>query len=176
MNQSHLLEFYNEFIIKQDYFECHEIMEDHWKDKIIRTKKDPEVFLILVATAEYHYRRGNICGAVTTYKRALKLYQEASFNLIDLGLSSDAVIKFSNRLHSIYYVNFKPIEFPLSSEFYQLLHSYSMAEVPYSYFMEYIKKEYIKVPSIIHKHKLRDRRQVIAEREHALQHKKRTYR
>src|SRR5699024_1451501 len=44
-----LLEFYNELIIKQDYFECHEIMEEAWKSKAERSKEDPEVFLILMA-------------------------------------------------------------------------------------------------------------------------------
>lgn len=173
MHQTHLLNFYNEFIIKQDYFECHEIMEEQWKEKERFTKKDPEVFLILIATAEYHYRRGNLPGAETSYKRALKLFMEAPFMLGKYGLSESAVEVFKNRLQNINYVKFKVMEFPLSREYFLMLQELIMPEASLETFKVFIDDLKVLDEQTVHKHKMRDRTPVIAERLQSLKNKNR---
>lgn len=58
----------------RDYFECHEVMEEYWKEH----PKDPArltyVGLIQIAVGMYHSRRGNYAGAV-------KMLQSAANNL-----------------------------------------------------------------------------------------------
>ncbi len=56
------------FHIERDYFECHEILEEHWK-KTFPRKRVWQV-LIQIAVALYHYRRHNMIGAVKLTKKA----------------------------------------------------------------------------------------------------------
>lgn len=54
----------------QDYFECHEVLEEYWKS-LPKAKKDhPLTAFILLATGMYHWRRGNLSGAHRTLKKA----------------------------------------------------------------------------------------------------------
>ena len=59
--------YFNE---NQDFFECHEVLEEYWKLSPDRTKEHPLVGYILLSTAMYHWRRGNTTGADRTIKKA----------------------------------------------------------------------------------------------------------
>lgn len=55
----------------RDYFECHELLEEHWKQE-----QDPELKeiwhgLIQVAVSLYHERRGNMAGARKMLEQAI---------------------------------------------------------------------------------------------------------
>lgn len=54
----------------QDFFECHEVLEDYWNSFPVRTKEHPLIGYILLATGMYHWRRGNTTGALRTLKKA----------------------------------------------------------------------------------------------------------
>lgn len=66
--------FFVKFIIyfndNQDFFECHEVLEDYWNSIPQRTKTHPLTGYILLATGLYHWRRGNTIGALRTIKKA----------------------------------------------------------------------------------------------------------
>lgn len=172
MRDTSLHHFYNMLIIEQDYFECHEIMENAWKIKDNFTKFDKEVFLVLVATAEYHYRRGNTVGAKRSYIRALNLYQTHSFNLNSIGLKDSFIDLIIQRIDAIDVSPFNPLLYPITDTVFNALFEASdfasSAE-----FDRYIKTIHVTGTEIVHKHKLRDRTDVIEERLRALNIKKR---
>ena len=71
----------------KDYFECHEVLEELWKEIAPGDKSHVLVGFIQVATSLYHWRRGNIRGATKSMKSAIDIIrqqQETSyFKLIE---------------------------------------------------------------------------------------------
>lgn len=53
----------------QDYFECHEVLEEYWKSIPAYDKNHPLTAYILLATGMYHWRRGNFAGAIRTLRK-----------------------------------------------------------------------------------------------------------
>ena len=172
MKNTLLHHFFNMLIIEQDYFECHEIMEDAWKNKSFYSKQDKEVFLILVATAEYHYRRGNKTGAYRSLQKALNIYQKTPFNLNDLGLKQNFLELINNRLTLIHVEPFTPMNYPITDEVFEALFHESNFDDKES-FKSYLASHKVIDENLIHRHKLRDRTEVINERLRALNRKKR---
>ncbi|MFD2115859.1 DUF309 domain-containing protein [Paenibacillus yanchengensis] len=84
----------------RDYFECHEVLEEYWKQQ--RQSSYAHVYqgLIQLAVAQYHERRGNYSGAIKLYKAAqLKLN---TLLLNELGIDSiDLQEQLSERLQAV---------------------------------------------------------------------------
>lgn len=55
----------------QDYFECHEVLEEYWKSIPNRDKNHPLTAYILLSTGMYHWRRSNLNGAIRTLEKAM---------------------------------------------------------------------------------------------------------
>jgi len=64
------LKFIVYFNENQDYFECHEVLEEYWKSIPNQTKSHPLTAYILLSTGLYHYRRDNKIGAQRTLRKA----------------------------------------------------------------------------------------------------------
>ncbi len=80
----------------RDYFECHEILEDYWKQTDPGNKNSVWVGLILVAVSCYHHRRGNFKGAKRMLDKALSIFSsQEQTALANLGLNAEL---FSNLL------------------------------------------------------------------------------
>lgn len=77
--------YYFEYL--RDYFECHELLEEFWKNKPEFTKQDFEVGLILLATGQYHMRRGNITGDIAHCRK-----QSESSNFILIPIMNNLLI------------------------------------------------------------------------------------
>ncbi|GAA3725537.1 DUF309 domain-containing protein [Salinicoccus jeotgali] len=172
MERTQLLDFYNELIIKQDYFECHEIMESHWKSKPVLTKHDPEVFLILVAVAEYHYRQGNTAGAERSYSRAIALYDAHEYDLFSLGMTEILITMIHERKKHIKTIPFTPLQFPLTDETWSHLHAMQDPSTPIGTFREMAINRFVQEEGIVFKHRLRDRSDVISDRNAAIKKRK----
>lgn len=56
----------------RDFFECHEILEDYWREEQNPDLKKLWHGMIQIAVALYHERRGNVSGALKVLQRALK--------------------------------------------------------------------------------------------------------
>ncbi|WP_260405419.1 DUF309 domain-containing protein, partial [Paenibacillus sp. 598K] len=58
------IQYLIEFHVTRDYFECHELLEEYWKEQ---PGDDPFydtwVGLIQIAVSQYHHRRSNHRGA-----------------------------------------------------------------------------------------------------------------
>ncbi|WP_342387006.1 DUF309 domain-containing protein [Salinicoccus bachuensis] len=172
MKLLHLIDFYNELIIKQDYFECHEIMEAAWKSKPDFSKNDPEVFLILLATGEYHYRRGNINGAIRSYRRAMKLHDENMYDLAALGMDDALIGMMAQRMDDMETEPFRPLPFPLTADMWLVLHRHYGGPLDIGAFKTWAEGRFVRDASIVFKHRLRDRSDVILEREAAIKKRK----
>jgi predicted metal-dependent hydrolase len=66
------VEFVYYFNVDRDYFECHEVMEELWLE-------EGRAFiyqgLLQVAVGLYHYRNGNVSGAIKLFTAALEKLQ-----------------------------------------------------------------------------------------------------
>ncbi len=74
------------FHADRDYFECHEVLEDHWKRVPKPERESHWVTLIQIAVALYHERRGNLKGAEILYRRLEKRIDKDQEALHALGL------------------------------------------------------------------------------------------
>ncbi|MCR8631129.1 DUF309 domain-containing protein [Paenibacillus radicis (ex Xue et al. 2023)] len=88
------------FNVERDYFECHEVMEELWLEE----GRAP-IFqgLLQVAVGLYHYRNGNVSGAIKLYTAALEKLEHSKqprlgIDLEQLILDSKAYLKRLERL------------------------------------------------------------------------------
>ncbi|TXK85109.1 DUF309 domain-containing protein [Paenibacillus sp. N3.4] len=72
------------FHAERDYFECHEVMEEFWKEHPEDERSRTYVALIQIAVGMYHIRRGNRLGAVKMLQSAVKNAQYE--HVLSLGL------------------------------------------------------------------------------------------
>ncbi|MER1985489.1 MAG: DUF309 domain-containing protein [Solibacillus sp.] len=76
------VEFCAYFNTHEDYFECHEVLEEYWKDIAPGARLHPLVGYVQLATGLYHYRRGNTVGAARILAKAkanLQLNSDSPF-------------------------------------------------------------------------------------------------
>jgi len=63
--------YLEQFHQTRDFFECHELLEEHWKKHPDDPLGDVWVGLIQLAVGLYHHRRGNVRGALKMLRGAL---------------------------------------------------------------------------------------------------------
>jgi uncharacterized protein len=148
------------FHCDRDYFECHEVLEEYWKETDAGNKDSVWVGLIQIAVGFYHFRRENRKGAARILKRGLVNLRHHSRSLQKLGIDP---VNLQNTLEqTVQDINsekkYKSIELPLNDELKQMLQS--KCRVP--------GNQQTIPASIIHRHSLRDRTEVIRQREAAL--------
>ncbi|MDQ6418132.1 DUF309 domain-containing protein [Paenibacillus sp. LHD-117] len=80
-----------EFHATRDYFECHELLEEYWKDHLDDGLADLWVGLIQLAVGQYHERRGNRRGAGRMYAESLKRLSSVDWS--GTGLRQDDLLK-----------------------------------------------------------------------------------
>ncbi|SJZ71968.1 Predicted metal-dependent hydrolase [Cetobacterium ceti] len=82
-------EFLNEYENKRDYFQCHEILEELWKEETnCDTKEHPAVILLQIAVGAYHWENKNITGATKVLQGVLAHYGEVEVALEEIGFDS----------------------------------------------------------------------------------------
>ncbi|WP_163539991.1 DUF309 domain-containing protein [Gracilibacillus sp. YIM 98692] len=80
--------FMIEFHAKRDYFECHEVGEDYWKEKAQKDKLFWES-LIQFAVGMYHWRRGNMAGAKKILLKSKEKFEEKKKIAIQYGIKAE---------------------------------------------------------------------------------------
>ncbi|CDQ19445.1 DUF309 domain-containing protein [Halobacillus karajensis] len=80
------IEYLAHFHGTRDYFECHEVLEEHWKKVDANNRSSIWVLFIQIAVAMYHDRQGNQNGALTLMKRCLVKSRYHQEGLYQLGL------------------------------------------------------------------------------------------
>ncbi|WP_336771984.1 DUF309 domain-containing protein [Paenibacillus sp. MMO-58] len=160
-----------EFNGTRDFFECHELLEEYWKEHPGDPRALLWVGLIQLAVGQYHERRGNAKGALKMYEKALGKLDLTS--LEQLGLDGTRTIAdLSHRYdflqlgQSLPYQDITLIvkDPELERQCIQLCNTLQV---------EWGSSSRMDTDALIHRHKLRDRSDVLAERAAAIEAKKR---
>lgn len=91
------IDFLAYFHGSRDYFECHEVLEEFWKQQENEGRDSIWVGLIQVSVALYHQRIGNFSGAYRTLKKGVHILESKKDWLDKLGLDSDRFIQLLQR-------------------------------------------------------------------------------
>ena len=87
------LEYLYYFHCARDYFECHEVLEEYWKEKPVQEREIHWVGFIQIAVGLYHHRRGNQKGALRMLQNARAILSQNSSIVETLGINSDELNK-----------------------------------------------------------------------------------
>lgn len=157
------IQYLAEYYGSRDYFECHEIMEEYWKEHPDSKLAICWLVLIRIAVALYHARRGNRAGAVKLMGKAAQEADEALFE--QLGIDGP---KLKSQLERTYAewgarttIAYIDLELPITDE--ALLESARGRSAACGYPWRIGGQE--AGEAVIDRHKLRDRSDVIAARE-----------
>ncbi|WP_010286171.1 DUF309 domain-containing protein [Kurthia massiliensis] len=149
--------FLSYFNRNRDYFECHEVLEEHWKDVAPRTRHHELVGFIQLATGMYHWRRGNFRGARTIFKKAelhLRMHSSSAYyEGLDMQQLFEALHK--SRIAVECEQPFTPFIIPIIDE--------TLAADVQAVTLPADSEHYL-----MHKHMLRNRSDVILERQQSL--------
>jgi len=154
----------------RDYFECHEILEEYWKQVDPGNKNSILVAFIQLAVSNYHYRRGNLKGAKKMLENALTIFVSLKGSICSFGLNSQRLIlDINQRLTDIDdLLPYKSNELPILDP---LLRKECQESCRQRGFI-WGKESDLSKNDIIHRHKLRDRTNVIEARELAIKLRK----
>jgi predicted metal-dependent hydrolase len=165
------LDYLVHFHGNRDYFECHEILEEYWKKSPASERKKVWVGLIQIAVALYHQRRGNFQGAKKMMTSAIEILAKETGALHSLGIEWRMLLeKLNERLKEI--ESCKPytsMDLPIGDPILRRDCNQLCMERGWVWGEPSVLDD----ESLIHKHTLRDRSDVINERERQIQ-KRRT--
>ena len=140
----------------EDYFECHEVLEEYWKEIAPREKQHPLVGYIQVATGLYHWRRGNVNGAGKALKNARALLKQNNPPAFSEHI---AFLEFIAHIdHSLAQINanqpFQPFQITITNRELDSLVTKQIDSLPTQ------SKHFL-----VNKHMLRDRSEILQARE-----------
>ncbi|SFA97892.1 MULTISPECIES: DUF309 domain-containing protein [unclassified Bacillus (in: firmicutes)] len=153
----------------RDYFECHEILEEYWKETDNGNKASIWVGLILLAVSTYHHRRNNFSGALRTIGKAKGIFTDKENNLRDLGIDPKLFMGLINELIKKIedHKDYQSVILPLSDrELIELCKKTCIEKGTH-----WLKDSDINNYELLHRHMTRDRTDVILERENAIRSK-----
>lgn len=154
----------------RDYFECHEVLEEYWKEKESAERERHWVGFIQIAVALYHHRRGNFTGAEKMMKSAITILMDEKNRVTPLGLDYDKLIEtLEGRLEEIHnHFPYHSLNLPVTDEQLLAICSEKCKEKGCSWGSQ----SDLSNQFLVHKHSVRDRRDVINERKRRLEEKK----
>ncbi|MFB2515345.1 MULTISPECIES: DUF309 domain-containing protein [Lysinibacillus] len=147
----------------QDFFECHEVLEEYWKEIAPGDKMHPLVGYVQLATGFYHWRRGNNTGAKRILEKALHNFQENEGHVFFQEIDYlELLTQITKAITSIEMgKSFQTFQLPLSPHLLDL----ALARIK---LLPSNSSNYL-----LHKHMLRDRSHILAERQESKQRKSR---
>lgn len=156
LNHPLFLQYIIHFNDERDYFECHEVGEEYWKQIAPKDKAHPLTGWIQLAVGMYHWRRSNYPGALRSLIRAKPKLAEAG--VWTEGFDHEQLARLLNE--SIQGVTdrdpFEPRDLPLLPG--------DLAQAIEARRQQYIAPAHDEY-YLMHKHRLRDRTEIIALRQ-----------
>lgn len=149
------LQFILYFNEQQDYFECHEVLEEYWKNVAPNDKSHALTAWILLSTGMYHWRRGNFIGAERSLLNAQKRFDLHPESVFYQGIQIDELLtKLKNSIELIKKKKeFKPFTISIISDDLK----------------QHVQNQQMPIPllgeELIHKHMRRDRSEILKARE-----------
>ncbi len=163
------ISFLVEFHASRDLFECHELLEEHWKKHPEHPHADLWVGLIQLAVGLYHQRRGNVPGARKMLAQALHRLEKGP--LEQLGIDKQhALEQLSGRLRDMESpegLDYKDLDLRILDSEIALLCEKQCALGG----LRWGSPSPMHEAALIHRHTLRDRSDVIAARRAAYEAK-----
>ncbi|MBO9129832.1 DUF309 domain-containing protein [Bacillus sp. 165] len=156
------IQYLLQFHCHRDYFECHEILEEHWKADPPKERKVYWVGLIQLAVSLYHQRRKNFNGAERMMKKAVAILTQHKEAMEQLGLDYTLLSQeLTTRLQQIQDKKlYTSINLPIKDSALLAL----CAKLCTSNGLVWGQKSDMANNDLIHKHSHRDRSDVINER------------
>ena len=150
-----LIDYLVEFHAKRDYFECHEILEERWKEDVKEKRQVYWVALIQIAVGMYHYRRENKSGAKKMLERAVskvKETEEQLEQLEQLGFHTKRLIELIEGQIGLIEKDmpYESIELPLKDALMQACLVYCQPKG-----IVFLQKSDLTDTSLLNKHRLR---------------------
>ena len=160
------IDFLVHFHGSRDYFECHEILEEYWKKIDRENKHSIWVGLIQLAVSQYHHRRGNLTGACKTLQKSLHIFRSQPEELICLGMDQAVLTKqLQASLSKIEQKQrYESINLPITARDLMT----RCLKRSHELHMKWGGPSNMTDAGLVHRHKKRDRTQVIQERDEAL--------
>lgn len=153
----------------RDYFECHEILEEYWKGLPAASRDSVWVGLIQIAVSLYHQRRGNFPGAAKMMGSAIRILSDLPQQVKKLGLDSERLLQtLRQKLGEI------EANHPYASMNLPIADASLLAEcrrLSLEKGFPFGQESDLSDQYLVHKHTLRDRQEVIAERAQRLKEK-----
>ncbi|WP_018922161.1 DUF309 domain-containing protein [Salsuginibacillus kocurii] len=152
----------------RDFFECHEILEEHWKSQ--NKQGHHWVGLIQLAVGLYHERRENKDGAVRMLRSSYQILHKHSLTVEKLGLNADHLFELlDEQIKRIQAgASYQDIDLPIIDP--ELLHAVKQKAKRSGF--TWLGSSNMEEPMLIHKHTLRpDRQEVIEERQYQKERK-----
>lgn len=152
------LRYLEHFHKTRDFFECHELLEEHWKMDPDDPSGDLWVGLIQLAVGLYHHRRGNAGGALKMLRGAIG--RMAGKDLAVLGIDGERLLALvEERVRELERdpgVLYRDLDIPLAdAELLPLVRPAADSR--------------LLGPDIVERHRLRDRTEVVLARKAALE-------
>ncbi|WP_274365270.1 DUF309 domain-containing protein [Paenibacillus thermotolerans] len=162
---------YIDFLVRfhgdRDFFECHELLEDYWKEHPECPFRQVWVGLIQAAVGLYHQRRGNFRGAVKSFAGSIRNSDPAL--LRELGIDADDWLKRLAERRALLLTDscvlYEDLDIPLQEEalFERCRSRADELGLHWGSPSDMQRRE------LIHRHMLRDRSDVIEKRRKALE-------
>ncbi|MDF2939323.1 MAG: hypothetical protein K0Q90_4696, partial [Paenibacillaceae bacterium] len=150
----------------RDYFECHELLEEHWKEEQDPRLKEVWHGLIQVAVSLYHERRGNLPGARKMLEQAILHLTNVSPEIA--GLDPVKLLKLlRTRYASLMQLSGQPAEIGFEDIALPFADGGLLREAMdlcKAWGCEWGRLSPLNEDMLVHRHLLRDRTDVVAER------------
>ena len=155
------IQFLVHFHGDRDFFECHEILEEYWKQNDHPEYKNVWHGLIQVAVGSYHHRNGKLAGAAKMYEAAIHNLAPEISKLHSLHIDSTHLLnELEHRTHLPAYEDYN---FSLTNA--DLMAVCEQICTDSGFVWKSVSP--MDNPLIIEKHLHRDRSEVVAARERA---------
>ncbi|TDL34690.1 DUF309 domain-containing protein [Jeotgalibacillus sp. S-D1] len=154
----------------RDYFECHEVLEEYWKENTPMEKDSIWVGWIQLAVALYHQRRNNFNGAKRTIEKAITKFRLHEEQLHLFGINPQIFLEDMQALSASISAKspYTSLQLPLADPF---LTEVCINECKKKGF-QWGSHSDLSDKMIVDRHRLRDRKEVILLRKQALHKRK----
>ncbi|KIL48979.1 hypothetical protein KP77_21900 [Jeotgalibacillus alimentarius] len=166
------IQFLVHFHGDRDYFECHEVLEEYWKENTDRNKHSIWVGLIQLSVALYHHRRGNFSGAFRMIRQSKEKILSFTDAAEHLSIDTDSLIQLITELEGAIRTHspYQSVMIPLTDQDLVETCRKICSDRGYSWGSTSDLQDKL----LIDRHKLRDRTDIISMRQHALISKSRS--